>query len=188
MSESRRNQRSVGQVITMRVNPTDIMSCIDLVELSGMKVSGMSLALAVKLALAGCLQAARENKTIPERTGFEYAQLVESYLNVKQEVKTRIADRVRDTEYARIALDQPHFAGRTSGLLQDDSPVNPDIPREAQNLQARIYKYMKGWIARRDADPDNFDASQEAKLERCREIYRLIDDGQYEHNIEGLQP
>lgn len=65
-----------GKVISLRVNPKDCMSCIDVLEKAGIPSQNMSFARVVSLALASALETFRTQKIIPERDGFEYADMM----------------------------------------------------------------------------------------------------------------
>ena len=67
-----------GNVVSIRVNPTDTLSVIDLMKELNMPMHTLSFPAMVSLALASSLQALREQGVIPERTGFEYNEMTEA--------------------------------------------------------------------------------------------------------------
>lgn len=85
-----------GSVVSIRVNPKDSMSVVDLVKKSGLFVEGMSFPHMVSLALSGCLQALRDNGGVPDRDGFEYLEICGPYVQNQQRNgrKLMIADTV----------------------------------------------------------------------------------------------
>lgn len=65
-----------GVVTTLRVNPTDAMSVIDMLDYLGLKRENISFAQATKIVLAASLEAYRQQGFIPKREGFEYSQML----------------------------------------------------------------------------------------------------------------
>ena len=68
-----------GRVTTIRVNPRDCMSIVDTVDKLGLYSPGMSFAQAVSIALASAMESFRKHEIVPNRTGFEYSQMMEKY-------------------------------------------------------------------------------------------------------------
>lgn len=68
-----------GRVIYIRVNPKDCMSCIDVVKKTGMNLQGASFSLIASAALSSALESFRQNGIIPDRDGFEYADMMREY-------------------------------------------------------------------------------------------------------------
>jgi hypothetical protein len=80
-----------GEVVSIRVNPTDIMSVIDLCDSIGVDKNKFSFPAMVSLALSSMLQAMREQKIIPERDGFEYNDITSGVLGSGQNKVKRAA-------------------------------------------------------------------------------------------------
>jgi len=70
-----------GNVVSIRVNPTDCMAVVDVIKKTGVYTPGMSFAQMVSLALSGVLQTLRDTQLIPDREGWEYNELVGPYIN-----------------------------------------------------------------------------------------------------------
>lgn len=80
-----------GNVVTIRINPRDTMSVIDLVESLGMPMHTLSFPAMASLALSSCLEALRTQGIVPDRTGFEYAERTAGILGTGQNKKKRAA-------------------------------------------------------------------------------------------------
>lgn len=74
------NTRRAGEVVRIRVNPTDCMGVVDVVRLSGISTRNMSFSQMASLALTSLLEGARTVGAIPTRTGYEYNELVGPHL------------------------------------------------------------------------------------------------------------
>lgn len=83
-----------GSVVTIRVNPRDSMSVVDLAKQSGLVMEGMSFAQMVSLTLSGCLEELRKKGIVPDREGFEYSQIVGPYLNQRNGKKLAITEQI----------------------------------------------------------------------------------------------
>ena len=70
---------NAGEVVHIRVSPQDVMTAIDIIDLSQLNTLGMSLASVVKWAMVFAFESLRRNGTVPERTGFEYEQMVRRF-------------------------------------------------------------------------------------------------------------
>ena len=86
-----------GNVVSIRVNPTDSMAVVDLLEVSGLRVSGMSFPAMVSLALSSCLEGLRQQGVIPERDGFEYSAMMEGIIGVGNHARKVEVTKVMNT-------------------------------------------------------------------------------------------
>lgn len=68
-----------GRTANIRINPKDCMSCIDVVQKTGVNLKGASFAMIVSAALSSLLESMRQNGIIPDRDGFEYAEMMRDY-------------------------------------------------------------------------------------------------------------
>lgn len=68
-----------GRTANIRISPKDCMSCIDVVQKTGVNLQGASFTIIVSAALSSLLESMRQNGIIPTRDGFEYAQMMGSY-------------------------------------------------------------------------------------------------------------
>jgi hypothetical protein len=80
---------NVGSVVTIRVNPKDTMSVIDLIQKSGIKAEGMSFPSMVSLALSIGMNTFREHGLVPVRDGFEYNEMTQGILGIGQKSSAR---------------------------------------------------------------------------------------------------
>src|SRR5258706_16257049 len=68
-----------GLVVSIRVNPTDAMSVIDILDRLGITKDNLSFAQATKLALSSLLESARQSDLVPRRDGFEYLDMIKPF-------------------------------------------------------------------------------------------------------------
>lgn len=117
-----------GKVTTIRVNPLDCLSVLDVCKSAGIEIPGGSFAQHVSLALSSLLQTVRDAGIIPTRDGFEYNEMMERFGDKNTARKTAIADVV-------------HRAGSSihiSGLSKPASPVHLTPLPDAQVRQVPI--------------------------------------------------
>lgn len=68
-----------GRVVSIRVNPRDCMSVIDVTEAVKMRFPGISFSQVVSIALSSALESLRKAKAIPTREGFEFYDMMKSF-------------------------------------------------------------------------------------------------------------
>jgi hypothetical protein len=85
-----------GQVVRIRVNPTDCLSVLDLMQAVGIKTTGMSFSQCASLALSSLLHTARHSKILPEPDGFDYLQRMQPFAqgNISQKAKLEMTNRI----------------------------------------------------------------------------------------------
>lgn len=66
----------IGQVVRVRVNPKDCMACVDVARQAGYDPGPMSFSQVVSITVGIVLESLRQNKIIPDRDGFEYADIM----------------------------------------------------------------------------------------------------------------
>jgi hypothetical protein len=87
-----------GIVISLRVNPRDCMSVADLVQKLNAYMPGMSFSSAVSIALSSAMESFRVNAILPDRSGFEYEQVMAPFKIKKRDArKLAIASTIRMT-------------------------------------------------------------------------------------------
>src|SRR5258708_28760834 len=97
-----------GEIVHIRLNPEDVMGCIDVCKTARVYIDGMSLAQVARLALSGLLEAARKHEVIPRREGVEYAAMVQPILAVgRNGKKLQITAIVERAEANRVVADKP---------------------------------------------------------------------------------
>lgn len=105
-----------GTVVSIRVNPTDCMAVVDLVNKVGVYQAGMSFSSAVSAALASALQSLRDAGLLPERIGFEYNELMAQFPKERSARKLAIERSLHidsDTVRASVLLKAPSTPERS---------------------------------------------------------------------------
>lgn len=80
-----------GLVISLRINPKDCMSVVDVLAKTGMIVPGMSFSAMTALALSSLLETMRQQGHIPTRSGFEFTEMMTPYLDGRHARKVAAA-------------------------------------------------------------------------------------------------
>lgn len=129
---------NTAQSLTMslRVQPLDAMSCVDVCSVSGITTSNLSIAMVTKLALAILLESQRQAGNIPRRDGFEFSTMMEPF------TKPNISSRAAKLKHANV-LSQPKAI---PDLLEQIEPYE----RKQRRVQ---YEEL---MFKRNEDPDNF--------------------------------
>lgn len=79
-----------GIVSTIRINPTDAQSILDVLEKAGVRTAGMSFAAMTALAMSSLLESARRDKIIPEPDPFQYLNRIGPYIKAKHSRKLQV--------------------------------------------------------------------------------------------------
>ena len=119
---------NIGEVVRVRVNPEDVMTCIDIVKNSRYPTQGASLAQIISQALKGFCNFARENNiggALP-RGGFEYADLIAPFIHNRHGVKLTTNKNIKYTEIARASADIPASPIRLGN--NDIGTVSVELP------------------------------------------------------------
>ena len=155
-----------GEVVHIRVNPEDVMGCIDICKASNVYTSGMSLAQVVRLTLSGLLESARAAELIPRRDGFEYSTMVQPIIaSGRNGKKIQISNTFELAEISRVANDLPAFPGK---VLQPTGGIGRDkfIRRHGSRIDELNQK--------KDIDADNFTQNEQQELDGLiEELNRL---------------
>lgn len=80
-----------GLVISLRINPKDCMSVVDVLAKTGTVIPGMSFSAMTALALSSLLETMRQQGKIPTRDGFEFSEMMAPYLSGKHARKVATA-------------------------------------------------------------------------------------------------
>ncbi len=159
-------------VLHIRLNPEDVMGCIDIINKSGIQTAGMSLAMVARLALSSFLQAARNSGTIPQRDGFEYSQMTEPFLNNSQVKKLEVSNTILASERSRMGMDKPAMPFSTT--IVQPRELSPELLRKKSRLLVRAMELQ----TKLDADIDNFTEQESEQLALINEYIERIDKGQ----------
>lgn len=156
-----------GDVVRIRVNTEDVMSCIDLVEQSGVQTAGMSLAMYVRLALSALLQAARQEGIVPSRTGFEYQEMKDRIGRVSLAAKVKFSEGIHQREMARVAVDAPACDVRINAPIRGVQTKLTELNTNQEamiNRRAALYSDLSRLLNKREHDADNWDDTNAQEL------------------------
>ena len=141
-TDSRHTQRVPGDVVKIRVDAQDVMSCIDAATAAGVALPGMSLSQIVKWGLVVAMQTMREAKLIPTRDGFEYQDMTRQYRSTTMGVKVNVGRGMAQQEVSMkianrsVALDYKDYNssyGVNEEDLEDSGLVLPPQVKSALN-------------------------------------------------------
>jgi hypothetical protein len=90
-----------GIVATIRINPEDCQSVLDVMEKAGVTTRGMSFAAMASLAMSSLLNAARQDGIIPTPDPFQYLNRLQPYIKAKHGRKLAITEALHN-EGARL--------------------------------------------------------------------------------------
>ncbi len=133
-----------GLVISLRVNPTDVMAVIDALDYLGIPKANLSFAQAVKLVLASSLESFRQAGIVPRRDGFEYLDMIRPF--EQQGFGSRAAK-------LQVAKLNRHPNAHVQGIQIPDEP----------DKRARRIRYDE-LMFKNQADPDNLQAEELEEL------------------------
>ena len=122
-----------GKVVTIRINPKDCMSILDVLGVTNQMIKGASFPALASLALSALLETVRKNGAIPTRDGFEYNDMMAPYIGTRRDgVKLAVADTIhRAGSEMRIASvpQEP-----TEALADATTEVTPEVMRARRRL------------------------------------------------------
>lgn len=122
-----------GLVATVRINPKDCMSVIDVMKKAGVNTNGMSFPAMVSLALSATLNGLRIEGLIPDRDGFEYLDMMQPYMNGRNARKLEITKTIHDAgSRMNISLPAEHREVNPSAPIQVMQAANTPELREAK--------------------------------------------------------
>lgn len=136
-----------GHVVTIRINPRDCQSVLDVLDAAGVPRKALSFAQCVSLSLGSLLETARRNGLIPEPDEFEYLNRMSEYMTPDRRRKSaRVADALHNLGGR---LRSPALDGAEEGpSAAPSSPANPlavseeeDSP-EVQAAQVRLTQLL----------------------------------------------
>ncbi len=140
----------VGRVVSIRVNPKDCMSAIDVVEKIGLNVPGISFSQIVSAAFSSAMESLRQAGVIPTRDGFEFRQMMAAYPAAIKGARGR-------------ALS----IANTFQMAGPDAQVKAVAPsREVTQAQQRLDELL----LHSEADPLNISSADQAEMEQLTEF------------------
>lgn len=146
-----------GVVVKIRVNPEDVMSCIDIVKQAKISTYGLSLPIVVRIALSGLLHAARTNGALPIREGFEFSNMLAEFGGVQQGRKLASAAVVEQADVHK-RMDMDRQAPR-------------EMPDTVVAQRARWMVRLNELEFKQKNDPLNFDSAEHAELINLKELW-----------------
>lgn len=163
-----------GNVVTIRINPTDCMSVVDVVKQAGVLTPGMSFASMVSLSLSSVMQTLRDQGIIPERDGFEYLEIVGPYIS-KQDARKIEISKTLASAGSRIkvsGLSQPkHEAGPT----HHEEPQAPAEIKPVSTEQRLAGRRLTELLQKRDLAEHGTDVIwSSADQKEYDELYKVV--------------
>lgn len=79
-------------VVRLRVSPKDCMSVVDAARLVGVPPEQYSMSALTSLVLSSLLEVHRKSGLIPERSGFEYSEMMEPFRNRKGALRQKMTE------------------------------------------------------------------------------------------------
>lgn len=159
-----------GAVVTIRLNPEDIMGVVDLVSRSQLPTQGMSLAVMVRMVLSSFLERARQSGVIERREGFEYLDMVKDIKGQKHAAKIAVTDMIEKIEAERIKIDQP-----ASFISVQPAPTRAEVVATPIEMKkGRVLRQMVEIQEKMEVDSGNTDVEYLRLLE---DAYAQLDSG-----------
>lgn len=171
-----------GVVVQFRLNPEDIMSCIDVINLSNISKEGMSIAMVCRLVLSSYLHGSREKGMIPKRDGYEYTAMIQRFTKANHARKVDLTNTIFQIEASQRASDitSPFIdmadvsKQRVVASINEYSPQQPQM-NHADDVyktpdahmvrkRARVELVIDELEQRRAIDEQNFTPAQHARL------------------------
>ena len=132
-----------GVVVSLRVNPQDVMAVIDVLGYLGIPTANLSFNQATKLVLASALESFRQQGIVPKRAGFEYSRMIEPF------ERGNFNSRGAKLKSAKM-------------LRQPDAVVPPVIPDTPERAARRVH--YNELVFKRNADPINWTDTDQQEL------------------------
>lgn len=165
-----------GHVVTIRVNPRDCQSVLDVLDAAGVPRKALSFAQCVSLAMGCLLETARRGNVIPEPDEFEYLNRLSQYVGKGKVRKTvRMSEALHDLGGAMRA---PVLGGGEEGPSAAQArPADLVVP-EAVDTESPEYKEAQRTLTnllvrkeQADDDPSLWNDAYEREFQRC---YRVV--------------
>lgn len=134
-----------GRVVTIRVMPKECMACVDVLRALGVIEQGMTFSRVVSLALMSLVKTAQDLKAIPVRDGFEFNEMMQPFEDTPSHRRRGLA---------------------ISRALDERGPALAVPPLVSDYTRVRMQRRLDELVAKRQADPDNFSAAEQAEAEQ----------------------
>lgn len=171
-----------GHVATIRVNPRDCQSVLDVLDAAGIPRQALSFAQCVSLALGCLLETSRHSGVIPEPDEFEYLNRLSHYVGRgKRSPKARMAETIQSIgpKLRAPVLDgqgaQEGFGEHTAdlGAVPQAAPVQQVDPESGEYKEAQ--KILTHLLVKKEQCEDEVEGvvwtpHNEAEFNRCYSI------------------
>lgn len=167
-----------GTVTTIRINPRDCQSILDVLDAANVPRQHISFAQCTSLALGALLETARQNGLIPEPDEFQYLNRMQQYLGKGRSKKASIAKELNnlggrlrapaiEVPVQRDAKEMP-FPQTDNG--PKPAPAQLEVtPEELRNAQEELVNLMEMREAL-EGDPAWTDEMEH----RYQKAYRIV--------------
>lgn len=152
---------------------------IDVIEAAGLKVEGMSFPAMVSLALGSLLQTMRDQQVIPDRSGFEYNEMMAPYHGQRSNKrKLEISDTIHRAGSAIKAkgLSKPApeltFPSEPARPHQVVPELVPERPATGDDLRAR--RRLTELLQKKDLAEQGSVVWQAEDEEEYQQLYRMV--------------
>ena len=150
-----------GIVTTIRVNPKDAQSVLDVMEKAGVRTANMSFAQMTALAFQSLLEAARQSGTLPEPDSFQYLNRLQPYIKAKHGMKLEVTKAIGSIgaklEVPPIPASRPEPEGEAASPQVHPTPapavVEPAPVYDAEEIRW-AGKRLTELLAKKDAVDD----------------------------------
>lgn len=127
-----------GMVTTIRINPTDCMSILDVIDTVGVRQPGMSFAQQVSLTLSALLETARVDGLIPRPDEFEYLNRLGPYIDGKNNKRKQAMTEAINGAGGRVKVGSLQRPNRSEALQEAiESPVVTTFDEPPQTADQR---------------------------------------------------
>lgn len=147
-----------GTVVSIRVNPRDCQSVLDVMDASGVAAKGLSYSQMVSLALSSLLETARKGGLIPEPDEFSFLERMHPYLKTRPVKGNLVAKQLHGLggRLRAPAIATPAAVSPGAEVHPEDAgmmPADAADPEALRDAQARLTELL----AKRDLSDDSPD-------------------------------
>lgn len=154
----------LGKVVSIRINPKDCMSIIDVLDAARVDTTGMSYSSMTALAVSALLEHMRNTKMIPVRDGFEYLKMMSQYIDSpRSHAKLIVADRIQQhvLEHGSPAMEKLTVPDINKSVSFGNDAVPTSDP-----VRERMVIMWKELDFKRNRDKKNMDTFEKAEWHR----------------------
>jgi hypothetical protein len=171
------NMSKAGVVVSIRLNPLDVMTAIDIADAAGVSHPGMAMSQVVKIAFEAAMQAARATGAVPTRDGFEYDAMVSRFKGVSQSRKRQVTAVMEAAQVARQIVDKAHTLGTIDFSKRQAQPHPDQDEFDALVIRkGRLLVRMQELDFKFANDAPNMSDEEGAERLRLHDEVRQIDD------------